>query len=357
MRKLGNGAGLVTCLVATVALAAACGAPPDGTAGPQSRTLVVADSYPVTHPASTDGIVHFTDRVTELTGGEVDFDYYPSEQLGKAGDYVTLVGNGAIDIGVVSPPYLSDKLPLSNVGDLPGLSSDSCTTAHAVEALTAEDGVLYEEEFAPRGLRPLFVGVVPQYEFMSNVEITEPTQIAGMLTRSPGGVVDQTLRTLGAVPVSIAGPEVYEAMSRGTVDAMTLPPMSAVPFRLDEVASYATEGAPLGGFTLTFAISEALWQDLPDAHRAAMTQAGAETVQNLCEEMTTQTADARATLEAGGMTFTTLSDAQRAEWDRAVTEIRADWVADMEADGRPGAAVLDAMESELERVRSAGDAR
>ena len=123
MRTLGKGAGLTTCLVAAVALLTACTpareAPPDGV-----RTLVVADSYPVSHPASRDGIVHFTDRVRELTGGALDVEYYPSEQLGKSTDYVKLVASRAVDIGVVSPPYLSDKLPLSNVGDLPGLSTD-----------------------------------------------------------------------------------------------------------------------------------------------------------------------------------------------------------------------------------------
>lgn len=323
MRTLGNGAGLMAgCLAAVTALVTGCAPAPNEPGAGAPRTLVVADSYPTSHPASRDGIVHFTERVTELTGGALDFEYYPSEQLGKATDYVKLVADGAVDIGVVSPPYLSDKLPLAGVGDLPGLSGDSCTTARAVAELTRKGGLLYEEEFAPRGLRPLFAGVVPQYEMFTNGPLTDPAQAAGLLTRSPGGVVDQTLNHLGATPVSIAGPEVYEAMSRGTVDAMTLPPMSAVPYRLDEVASHATEGAPLGGFTLTFSISESLWQELPPEHREAMTVAGAETVQHLCAAMTTETEEARADLEAGGMTFTTLTGEQQARWQQEVATVR-----------------------------------
>ena len=343
---------MASCLVAVTALITGCASAGEHPAEDTTRTLTVADSYPVSHPASRDGIVHFTDRVTELTGGGIDFEYYPSEQLGKATDYVKLVAGGAVDIGVVSPPYLSDKLPLSGVGDLPGLSGDSCTTAHAVSDLTREGALLYEQEFAPRGLRPLFVGVVPQYELFTNGAVTDPAQVAGMLTRSPGGVVDQTLGHLGATPVSIAGPEVYEAMSRGTVDAMTLPPMSAVPYRLDEVASHATEGAPLGGFTLTFSISESLWQELPEQHRAAMRTAGAETVQHLCAAMTQETEEARADLESGGMTFTPLTAEQQTRWQEEVATVRADWVAAMEDRGRPGAAALTAMERALERART-----
>lgn len=358
MTRLGNGAGLLAgSLAAAAALVAGCAPAPGGPGPDATRTLVVADSYPVSHPASRDGIVHFTDRVTELTGGTVGFDYFPSEQLGKATDYVKLVAGGAVDIGVVSPPYLSDKLPLSNVGDLPGLSGDSCTTARAVSELTREGGILYEQEFAPRGLRPLFVGVVPQYELFTNGPVTDPAQAAGLLTRSPGGVVDQTLDHLGATPVSIAGPEVYEAMSRGTVDAMTLPPMSAVPYRLDEVASHATEGAPLGGFTLTFSITEALWQELPEPQREAMRVAGDETVEHLCAEMTRETEESRSELESGGMIFTSLTPEQQARWQQEVAEVRADWVAGMEDRGKPGRAVLTAMEQALTRAGNAEAAR
>lgn len=141
-------------------------------------------------------------------------------------------------------------------------------------------------------------------------------------------------------------------MSRGTVDAMTLPPMSAVPYRLDEVASHATEGAPLGGFTLTFSISESLWQSLPPQHRAAMRTAGAETVQHLCAAMTEETEEARAELEAGGMTFTSLTPEQQARWQEEVATVRADWVAAMQARDRPGRAALTAMEQAMERARA-----
>ncbi|WP_308252768.1 hypothetical protein [Pseudonocardia sp. ICBG601] len=98
-------------------------------------------------------------------------------------------------------------------------------------------------------------------------------------------------------------------------------------------------------------MSEALWQELPEAHRDAMTRAGEETSRHLCAVMGEQTAQARSTLEDGGMTFTALTAAQQQRWQDAVASVRADWAADMEARGRPGRAALEEMEAALDRAR------
>src|SRR5690625_2960380 len=52
--------------------------------------LKVADSFPTTNDLSSEGIVYFMDRVEELTNGQVEFEYYPAEQLGKADSFLDL---------------------------------------------------------------------------------------------------------------------------------------------------------------------------------------------------------------------------------------------------------------------------
>src|SRR5699024_7022742 len=48
-------------------------------------------------------------RVTELTDGQVVFDLYPAEQLGKAGDTLNLTRDNVADIGVTDLAYFSDE--------------------------------------------------------------------------------------------------------------------------------------------------------------------------------------------------------------------------------------------------------
>ena len=356
-RSLARPVRAASVLLATVLALTACGGAPsdDGAPPPDVVTLRIGDSYPPSHPASRDGVDHFVERAVALSGGRLAFDYFPSAQLGKAEDHVALTRSGAIDIGVVSPPYLADRMPLSNVADLPGMSTDACHPAAALTTLMSPGrpdgtgaGILHTAEYGPQGLRMLFVGVQPGYEVMTaGVPVIEPSDLVGLQLRSSGGVLDQTVRTLGAAPVAIAGPEMYEALSRGTVDGTTLPPMSATPYRLDEVTTDATLGAPLGSFTLSYAIGESAWERLPEDLRAVLTQAGAETTAHLCTAIEQENERSRTSLAEGGLHFTPLSPAQIASWEDALAPVRGQWVADMEARGLPGAATLTAMEQAL----------
>ena len=343
-------------LLAMVLTVTACGAaPPDDDSPPGLVTLRIGDSYPPSHPASRDGVDFFVERAVALSGGRLDFDYFPSAQLGEAEDHVALTRSGAIDIGVVSPPYLADRLPLSNVADLPGMSTDACRPAEALSSLMSAGGpdgsgagILHTSEYGPQGLRMLFVGVQPGYEVMTvGIPVTGPSDVAGLQLRSSGGVLDAAVEALGAAPVSIAGPEMYEALSRGTVDGTALPPMSATPYRLDEVATDATLGAPLGSFTLSYAVGERTWRELPDDLRAVLTRAGAETTAHLCRGIEEENERARTALAEGGLHFTPQTPEQVDQWRAALDPVRGQWVADMEARGLPGTATLTAMEQAL----------
>src|SRR5690606_339447 len=82
--------------------------------------LRVADSFPTTHWVSEKVTKYMMARMEELfPGGEVKFQYYPSEQLGKSKDMLALASAGVTDIAYVAPAFVSDKMPLSVVGELP----------------------------------------------------------------------------------------------------------------------------------------------------------------------------------------------------------------------------------------------
>jgi TRAP-type C4-dicarboxylate transport system substrate-binding protein len=285
------------------------------------------------------------DRVGELTGGRVRFDYYPSEQLGAAEDFVNLARSEVVDVAMVSPGYVAAQLPLSGVADLPGMSATSCRGSLAVESLLAEGGVLHDAEFAPDGLRPLLVGVIPGYEVMTGGGrvVTDPADVAGLQLRSSGGAIDRTVELLGAAPVAMPVTEMYEAISRGTVDGTVIGPMSALPYRLDEAATHSTEGAQLGSFTITYSIGARVWHGLPPDLRSALTQAGRDTTRHLCRAIDDRNVASREELAAGGMAFHTLTPEEQRQWQQAVEPVREHWVHDMERLGLPGRAVLDAM--------------
>ncbi len=338
------------CLVAVLLAATGCAATPEPSDG--GVRLVLGDSYPVGHPISQNGAEYFMERATELTDGRVTFDYLPSEQIGTAEDLIDLAGAGSVDMASVGPAYVTSKLPLSGVADLPGVIGSSCEGALAAETLMEPGGILYEEELSERRIRPLVVGVVPSYEIMTGTEkVVTPEDAAGMMLRSSGGTIDATIGALGGSPVTMPAPEMYEAISRGTVDGTALAPMSAEPYRLDEAASYSTLGAEAGSFINTYSIGEPAWEGLDPEVQDALVEAGHDTTRHLCEALQEENTASQHRLEEGGMEFHRLTTEEKAAWQEVQEPTRQAWVEDMESIGRPGERVLREMESELERVR------
>src|SRR5690606_24191003 len=117
--------------------------------------LKFADWMPTSHYTVTHGAHPFMDKAKELSQGRIEFQYFPSEQLGKAKDLLTLVQSGAADIVDISPSYISDKFALSSVAELPAMFTTACQGSYAYAELAAEGGILAEREFKPNRIRVL----------------------------------------------------------------------------------------------------------------------------------------------------------------------------------------------------------
>lgn len=71
-------------------------------------TLRIADSFPAGHVFHKVLTVPFMEEVEKESDGQIKFQHFPGEQIGKAKDMLTLTQTG-VDIGSVMPDYVSDK--------------------------------------------------------------------------------------------------------------------------------------------------------------------------------------------------------------------------------------------------------
>jgi TRAP-type C4-dicarboxylate transport system substrate-binding protein len=320
-------------VVGAVALAVA------GPAAAQQK-LRVADSLPAGHFFAESATKFWMARVSELTQNAVTFDYFPAEQLGKAKDLLALTKSGVVDIGYVVPSYVSDKMPLSAVAELPGAFATSCEGTMAFYRL-ATSGALAKSEFQPNGVRLLFALVMPPYQiFTARTKIEGIKSIEGLKLRTAGGAMDATVRRFKGVPVRMAGPDVYESLSRGTLDGLLFPYASLISYDVAGLSKYGTTGENFGSIALTYAISEARWKRLAPAVQEAMAKTGEEATRRACASVTADVARDLATITGKGVAMAPLPDADRAEIDKAMNDIAGDWAADLDKRGKPGGEVL-----------------
>src|SRR3981189_1272920 len=84
-------------------------------------TLRLAESLPSGHVIHELVAKPFMELVTKATNGQVTFQHYPAEQLGKAKDMAQLTAAGVADPSYIVPSYSSEKYPLTEVAQLPGI--------------------------------------------------------------------------------------------------------------------------------------------------------------------------------------------------------------------------------------------
>lgn len=312
-----------------------------GVAGAQSLQFKVADVYPVGHFVAEALTKPWMQEVTERTKGAATFQYYPGEQLGKGKDLLQLTQSGVVDVGLVIPSFVSDKLPLSAVAELPGSFATSCQGTLAYWAL-AKDGLLRDVEWGPSGVRVLFAIVLPPYPIFAKQSLERLKGFEGLKIYSTGGAKDLTIRRLGAVPIRMGTPEVFESLTRGTIDGVLLSYSSTLAYKLPGLVKYGTVGENFGSGVITYTISEARFRQLPAAVQSAMVEAGDAGTRRACARVDQDVTKDMAKLRDAGVTLVRLSDADHKTVRDLAAGVNREWAADLDKRGKPASKVLDA---------------
>lgn len=314
----------------------------------QQTKLRVADSFPAGHYVVEYGTKPWMDEIKRLTNGKVDFEYYPAEQLGKAKDLLSLTQNGVADIGYVAPAFVTDKLPLSTVAELPEAFSSSCAGTNAYWQLVKPGGILDKREIGPAGMRVLWTMVLPPYQlYMGKTGIEGVDVVKGKKIRTTGAAKELAIRKMGAVPVQIPTPDVMEALSRGTVDGMLFPHSSVLSYDLQNTVKSATVGENLGSFVITYMISKRKWDQLPADVRDAMDKAAETINHNACQKTDHDEANDIERLKKAGVTMVHLPEAESAKLKDMLSSVSKEWAANLDKRRLPGSEVLAAFQQAL----------
>jgi len=308
-------------------------------------TLRIADTLPsgsfiyqlVTKP--------FMEEVEKATNGQVKFQYFPGQQLGKAKDMLMLTQTGMAEIGYIGPSYLVDKMPLSAVFELPGaFSDDSCEGFKAFWAITHNGGFLEKNEFAPNHVIPLLSIITRHHVYVSSDKKVQTAEdLAGLKMRSTGGAMAYTVRELGMIPVSVSAPETYESMSRGTVDGAIFPAQSAFDYGLTDLIKSATVKKHFAGVVLTYSISENTWKKLPKKTQDILLQIGKKISTTSCTQFDAAEQKAIAKMKDQGTKEIYFDAASNKAIDSAFERTSGYWAKSLDDRGKPGSATLAAM--------------
>jgi len=315
--------------------------------------LRMADSLPGGHIISETSTRPWIKLVEQLSAGAVRIDYYPSEQMGKAKDMLMLTQSGVIDIGYIGPAYVSEKMPLSAVAELPGSAASACQVMNAYWKLSKPGGYLFENEYRRNRIRPLFLAALPPYQMVvgSGRPLDKVRDVAGLKLRASGGAQDFVMHQLGVVPVHMAPPGIYESMARGTIDGALLAFVSVESYKLDPLVKSASVGANFGTVVVAYSISERRWAKLSPPVRQLLTRAGDEITRQACAIFDAREKQAIDKLRKAGVKLTAFAPADQARLDHAYAQVAQQWAASLDQRGKAGSATLEAYRAALSSVK------
>lgn len=330
-----------------LALAALCSV----CAAQDKIVLKVADRYPAGHFIPEYATKFWMEGVTKATNGQVTFQYFPGQQLGKPQDMLSLTATGVADVGEVIPSMVSEKLPLSTVAELPGLFSSSCEGGLAAFSLMRPGGAVDKAEFQAAGVRMLFMLVLPPYQLYTKTPIDGLASLKGLKVRSAGPGMDLTIRGLGAVPIRIGATEVHEALSRGTIDGSIYPAASVLQYDLTPFLKGATAKENFGSVVISYTISERRWRQLPPNVQKALADVGEEATRRTCKLLDGDDDSATRNIQGKGVALARFSDADRAQMSSAMTPVAQEWATGMDKRGKAGSDTLKAFRAAIAAAR------
>ena len=211
-----------------------------GVSGANAVTLQMNHQMPATAVGSKVD-QWFADEIEKRTGGEVKIKIFWSEGLGKANETLSLLQSGAIDMAGLSPGYFPAQLPLFTAPNSFPMAIDSIDQASTLMDRLVREVPGYMEEARENGVRPLFFHVLNPYLLVSVDPITTLDQMQGVKMRTWGSHMPRMVQAAGGTAVTLSLPDIYEALSRGVVDAAPFAVDLVVTYNIFEVAKNVSE--------------------------------------------------------------------------------------------------------------------
>ncbi|MGR3549781.1 TRAP transporter substrate-binding protein [Pseudooceanicola sp.] len=323
----------VACVVALAA--------PGAAAFAQDITLLMHQFLPAQSVIPAQVLDVWADKVEQDSGGRIEIERYPSMQLGgRPPELVDQVLDGVADIIWTLPGYTPGRFPRSEAFELPFTMTTGEATSRAFWQYAEAE--MMDKDFADYKMLGLWVhgpGVIH-----SKSPITEVGDLNGVKLRAPTRVTNKMFTTLGATTIGMPVPAVPEALSKGVIDATAIPWEVTTVLKVPElVTNHTTFGdSALYTATFMFAMNKDRYAALPDDLKAVIDANSGEEFSAFAGRVM-QAADAPglAIARDRGNTIIELTEAQIETWKTAAAPIEAWWVAEMEAGGIDGTALLE----------------
>ena len=307
----------------------------------QEIILKVHHPLPSTSTAHQKVLEPWCAKLTTESKGRIKCQIYPSMQLGgSVPQLYDQVKDGVVDVIWTVAGYSAGRFPLVEVFELPFFMNNAEASSKALW-----DYVQLHDMDEFKDVHPIAFHLHGGGVFhMIKKPIVHRSDLKGMKVRAPTRQTTKMLAALGATPVGMPVPQVPEALQKGVIDGTILPYEVMPALKVDELTKYHSgpdDSQPLiYNSVFIIAMNKARYESLPpDLKKIIDANSGiglSGQIGKLFAEV--EVANKK---KIGGVT-NVIANEEIEEWKKVVQPVTDGWVADADAKGVDGKALLKA---------------
>jgi TRAP-type C4-dicarboxylate transport system substrate-binding protein len=332
-----------TLLLATAA-AVALSVPVAQAQAPEPTTLKFGFTSPPTSFVHVFGSEPWSKEVEAASNGTLKIQMFFNNILGTVFNIYDRTVNGVVDISFGTIATVQGTFPRATVSGIPFTVENPYEASLALYRLHTT-GVI-SQEFQAVKVLTLFTFSSSSVQAVKEVRNVEEAK--GLKMGAASKTVAQAWELLGAVPVTLAPAESYQALQRNLIQGVNMSWPAVLSFKLHEVTKFHME-APFGLAGAYFFMNKDSYAKLPEVARKAIdTYSGEPLTKKLGGGGIEENKSVINKLKAmPGHVYAELQGAEKERWRKLFEPITEEWVRTTP----DGAKVLAAFRQEVEKVR------
>ena len=275
----------------------------------------------------------WAEEIKKRTNGEVEIKLFFGGALGKAQENLPLLQQGALDVAMMSPGYFPAQLPFHAApNSIPMAMATVSQATELMERLMAEVPA-FEAEARANGVKTLFFHHLNAYQLVCKEPVKGVADMKGRKMRTWGKELPRAVEAVGATPVTLFLPDLYEGLSRGTVDCIPFSVDLMINYKMYEVAKHIHDITIWEGPTNATWISLKAWEKLTPEQQKVIQEVSLEAMRKDRDVTIEAGKKAIEELKAKGVQFHEFPAAEQAKWREMNPDFFADFIKEMEAKG------------------------
>jgi TRAP-type C4-dicarboxylate transport system substrate-binding protein len=290
--------------------------------------LKFANYFPPTHMNSVM-MGKYCEELNKKLAGKAEVTQYTGGTLLAAPKIAAGVAAGIADIGLSNLSYTRGRFAVMEIMELPHGFPSAWIAGHV-----AND---FYGKYQPKDFEAYQVLMLSTSPINVIQTISKPVKtlddVKGLKLRGTGRLGD-IVKALGATPIPIETPDLYDSLKRGVIEGALLPLETMKGFKTGELIKYVTASWRVGSaYCFYVAMNKQKWNSLPADVQKVMTDFSREFIERWTVEWNNIDIEGREYFKSNGGKIESVADADSAKWVKAVQPVIDDYKKDVISKG------------------------